>query len=144
MLTMWLLRTSYTATTHVVYSYYLVCNSSGSVITKTIIKDSHMHEPHKNSKLLPIKVSEAAFFLLLFRRNFLKGFLMGQKIPLVEYVIYFVLICTFCWLNVNRSTCVWHIPMKNLVTHRLLVSRQFGWTTVKVTYPKYVLISKLR
>ena len=85
-----------------------------------------MYEPYKNSKLLPIKVSEAAFFLLLFRRNFLKGFLMGQKIPLVEYVIYFVLICTFCWLNVNRSTCVWHIPMKNLVTHRLLVSRQFG------------------
>ena len=42
---------------------------------------------------------------------------MGQKhkkTPLVACCLYLVLICTCFWLNVNRYTFFWHLPINQV------------------------------
>ena len=52
--------------------------------------------------------------LLLFKRKEKQknafSWAKNTKTPLVACVFYLVLICTWFWLNVNRYTCVWHLP----------------------------------
>ena len=67
----------------------------------------------KIQKLLPIKILEAPYLLvlillLLFRRKKSIKLSLGPKTPLVACVFYFVLIYTCFWLNVNRYTFFWH------------------------------------
>ena len=84
------------ATTHAVHS----CDTRVWVWSRKQWKHSHMYEPYKSSKLLPIKILEAAYsllliLLLLFRRAKKKCLKVSQgpQTPLVACVFYFVSIC---------------------------------------------------
>ena len=101
-------RTSYIATRQQYYCCIV------SVITKTIKALTCVS--HKISKTAvvthAIKILEAAYLLLLIRRKKRKvRSFLRPKTPLVACVFYFVLICTSFWLNVNRYTCFWHLPI---------------------------------
>ena len=43
----------------------------------------------------------------------------GPKTPLVACVFYFVLKCTFFWLNVNSYACFWQLLLKKYHVKRL-------------------------
>ena len=67
----------------------------------THTKTQKLCRPHKYYSAVQAQKNKNKKFLKLSHR---------PKTPLVACVFYFVLICTFFWLNVNRYTYFWHIP----------------------------------
>ena len=111
MLTMWLLRTSYKSYyEYTVVVLYSECDHENNQSTHICMNHT------KTQKLLPIEDLEAAhlLLLLLFRRKKIIIITHSHrpKTPLVACVFYLVLICTCFWLNVNRYTCFWHLPLQ--------------------------------
>ena len=72
-----------------------------------------MYEPYKKSKLLPIKVFGGRIFTTTAVQAQKNNLTLshGPKTPLVACVFHLALICTWFWLNVNRYTCFWHLPI---------------------------------
>ena len=75
------------------------------------------YELYKNSKLLPLQDFGGRIFTTAVQAQKTKSSKVshGPKTPLVECVFYFVLICTFFWLNVNICTCFWNLPIIILI-----------------------------
>ena len=98
-----------------------------SVITKTTEAITYVRSMNhtKTQKLVPIKIVEAVYLLLLMYSEYVtavqarkqKCFKVshGPKTPLVAYAVYFVLICTCVWLMVDRCACFWHLPEKKIL-----------------------------